>query len=332
MSANTKDMYVEANSDDENLRQVGDEMGMGEEDAVPQHVSRNIFKNAQRKFFDIEVVATPNQLKGNSVTWKVAPHLSRELKHNLATVNKKLAGDEHLQGDLRKCIPLGMQVVQHSNGFPFAMGIKVADMVDTNLHATGQCVWRVPANTGAMPVGLSVFEPNTPVTQWMYDKQRMCSLEDLARDVQYHPATAKGKNPVPEHYMVTVDSFAYNYMADELAAGKWEDQLDHIDVDHVLDPGRSRKVMVSKKIGDDVLAMIKPQLVEASAGFMNLDEFSVEIVRTDQHENFATPKGIAGMVIGDAVTEPRKVQSELMNTVCTFNVKVAFDYILLPGK
>jgi hypothetical protein len=323
------DLYVEANSDDESVpaAAVGAEVDMSE----LEHVPRSLFKKIQHKILDIEMTGTPNKLGGTTFTWRMAPHLARELKQNLAKVSRNMAGDEHLAGDLRKCIPLAMTVIQHTNSFPYAVGIKIKGMMDTNMHANGTCVWRVPANTRAMPVSVNVFEPATPINQYMYEKQRLCSLEDLAEDVRYVPASTKrGKDPLPEHYMVKVDSFAYDYMADELERGVWEDQYDiaHFDVDHVLNPGRNRMVMVTKQIGDDIIGAIKPQIVEASAGFINLDDMNVEIVRADGHEHFATPKGIAGMIIGDGITEPRKVQSDLMNTVCTYSVKVDFAYIL----
>ncbi len=188
------DAYVEVNSDVEtgaDASPVAGEMIGSELDEL-QHLHKDMFAKAQKALIDIDITASPAELQssGASNVWKLLPHLSKELKQNLALKNRNAASGDQLAGNLNRCIPLNLEIVQQKNSFPYPMGIKIPGMMDANLHRNGQCVWRVPPDTQTMMVGKAVFEPTNIVNKYMYNNYRMCTLEDLNNDVKFFAKTS----------------------------------------------------------------------------------------------------------------------------------------------
>ncbi len=328
MYKNDSATYVEHNSDSEGGEMIGEEADTLRSDVdMQQHLTRKMFSKVQQALIDIDISASPAQLAqtiGSNV-WRLANHLTKNLKANMGTRNRHLAAPEEMAGNLNRCIPLHLEVKMVKNTFPYFMGIKIPGMMDTNLHKNGACVYRVPPDTQTLKVKEAVFEPVNVVNKWNYDTYRRCTLEDLDRDVEFFKAEP-GKHDA--HAMVTVRSLAYKTLCDSLAEGCWQEEYDHFDIDAVENPGRSAKVQVTTKMGKQIKELLRPDVEEAAAGFINLEDFNVETVRADGIGAFDTPKGLHGELIGKGVASGSKLNTDRMQKACCFYIKAAFFYQL----
>ncbi len=328
---NDSGTYNEANSDSEGGA-GGEEGSMIGENLrsdidLQQHLSRKMFAKVQEALIDIDVHASPSQLAqtiGANV-WRLATHLTKNFKANIGTRNRNLATEDQLEGNLNRCIPLHLEVTMVKNSFPYFMGIKIPGMMDKNLHKNGACVYRVPPDTATMMVGEAVFEPVNTVNKYNYETYKRCTLEDLAKDVEFVKGEA-GKHDA--HALITVRSLAYQTLMDSLNDNCWQEEYEHFDIEAVENPGRSAKVQVTQKMGKQIVAILKPQVEEAAAGFINLEDFNVESVRADGYGTFDTPKGLHGELIGKGIASGSKLNIDRMQKACCFLVKARFHYQL----
>lgn len=290
-----------------------------------QHLTKDMFTQVQRTLMDIDVTASLAELEQNPslATWKLMPHLSKEFKQNLALKNRHLATGEELAGNLNRCIPLHLEILQQKNSFPVAMGIHVPGMMDKNLYKHGQCVYRVPPDTQTMLVGQNVFEPTNKITQWMYDNYRMCTVEDLETDIKHFAKTAK----VPAHATIAVGSLAHEALKENLAAGKWQSELEHIDVEEIFDPKMRHTVQVTPIMAKQIAGLLEPMIKETADSFINLEDFNVKIVRADGQANFAAPQGIHGELIGSNVTNAPKIVTDKLQTRYNVTIKAALYHV-----
>jgi hypothetical protein len=262
--------FVEVGSDDESLYVSQQQQAFPVAAEAPQqevaddlneHLTRDMFKNVQKKILDIEIVASPAELGQNKSTlkWRLPPALLKQMKHVVAIKNRDIADGEQLAGNLNRCIPLGLKIIQQQNTFPFAMGIRAPGvMMDDTLHANGSCLWRVPGLTNTMMVGEQAFSPVNIVNKYAYNNYRMCTVEDLAHDVTFPEGrAAKGRASV------NVNSLAYQTLVQSLTDGVWQEQVGELDLDRIFEPGRNLTVEVTDKIGRDIVNFLKPQVLNA---------------------------------------------------------------------
>lgn len=303
--------YVENNSDNE-LPLVGSEL-----DA---HMKTDDFSNVHVIDFDFEITASPAELAaGNVGKWKLMPHLSSELKQNLATKNRHLASGEDLAGNLDRFIPLDLKILQQKNSFPFAMGVKINGMMDKNLHRTGKCVYRVAPDTQTMVVGHSVFEPTNFFSRHLYEGYRACTLEDLENDVKFFPKTSKA----PAHAMVQVGSLAHEAVIKNLEEGRFQREVAKrlIDVDEIrYPPEHMHNVKITEGMGKGIVGLLKPGIEEAIASMINLENFEIEAVRADGHA-FNKPTGLHGQLVGSDLIDTGKVGNNVMQIRHTIYLK-----------
>jgi hypothetical protein len=309
---------------------AGDEMQPSVDIDTQQHLTPDMFVKAQEMIMDIEVVASPAQMEQNPNlrTWQLAPHILKELKQNLATVNRDRATEDQLAGNLSRCIPLHLEVQEKMNGFPYAMGIEIPGMMNKNLHKNGACVTRVPAHVGFTALGTpqAVFEPTNIVSAYMYENYKMCTVEDLANDIKFVKGTPKTK----AHAMVAVGSLAYASLKDNLEnPHNWADQRHEIDEALIEAPGRNTyAVQVTEAMGKDLHNLLREPIEKAASSFINLADFNVKFVRADGNSSFTAFKGINGELMADTAVNAPTYRSELMQRACTFYIKAKLVYIL----
>jgi hypothetical protein len=325
--------YIEGNSDDETNMQGALEYAGAEAEPkldMHEHLKRDMFQKAQSVVIDFDVIASPAELAQNrtKTEWKLSPHLSKEFKQNLALKNRNAASGDQLAGNLNRCIPLHMTVLQQKNEFPFPMGIQIPGMMDKNLHRHGQCVWRVAPNSQLIAVNENVFEPTNIVNAYMYDNYRLCTLEDLANDIKFVPKT----NKTPGYATVAVGSLAHSALQDNLKEMRedhpWATELPHFEVEDVFEPGRNPTVHVTERIGKDLLQLLHAPVKEAADSFINLDDFVVKLVRADETGDFLSPKGINGQLTSDAHVATDKLRTDVLQRSYSFSVKARLDYLL----
>ncbi len=311
--------YIEEenNSDGEEQQQqhVGD--SLPNQLAVQKHLSKDMFARPLRAIIDIDIIASPAELaqtEGSNV-WSLLPHLTKELKQNLALKNRDAAGAEHLAGNLARCIPLHLEILQQKNTFPYFMGIQVPGMLPKNLHRHGACVWRVPPETQTMLV----------VNQFMYQNMRKCSPEDLSNDVRFVAAT----KTTPKFANVTVGTLAYKTLLDSLSAGAWQEEYSRIDLDNIFEPSRTtHQVQVTAFMGEQIVELLKAPLEETVKSCINLEDFNITMHRADGHGAFDLPKGISGELVGKGTVSATKINTERLQKRYCFHIKAALDYQL----
>ena len=318
-------------SDDEEalLAQEAAFGGLGEEIDVHQHLTKDMFTKPQSVIIDFDMIASPAQadLSPEAATWKLAAHLSKQLKQNLALRNRHVAADGELAGNLHRCIPLGLRIIQQKNDFPFFMGIHVPGMMDVNLHKDGQAVWRVPPNTPTMKVKEQAFEPKNVVNQYIYANFRNCTPEDVDHAIKLHPARGK----TPAHAQILVGSLPHQLIKDNLEAGNWGTQLPYINVQQIFAPPAGvLHVQVTELMGNQVKELLKPEMEAAQEAMVNLDDFVVTFKRADGVQSFKSPKNMNGLLIG---SDSNGVKTDVVNStqlqkICTFHIKAELSFIL----
>jgi hypothetical protein len=295
-------------------------------DDLNEHLSREMFKNVQKKIIDIEVVASPSELAQTKQVykWRLPPALLKHMKYNTAIKNRDTADGEQLAGNLNRCIALGLKIIQQQNTFPYAMGIRAPGiMLDETLHAGGSCLWRVPGQTQTMMVGAEAFSPVNIVNKYAYSNYRMCTVEDLMHDVSFPEGrSAKGRAAI------SVNSLAYQTLVQSLGDRAWEDQLGELNLDQILEPGRNLTVEVTEKIGKDIVAFLKPQVEAAAGSFVNLSDLVFEIVRADAHPAYDSPKAMIGEVVSSGILDSKKIKADQLQTRSVFHVKAEFSFVL----
>lgn len=302
---------------------------IGEEVDVHQHLTKDMFTKPQSIIMDFDLVATPAELdlSPDKATWKLAPHLSKMLKQNLALRNRHIAGEDDLAGNLHRCIPLGLRIIQQKNDFPYFMGIHVPGMMDVNLHKDGQSVWRVPPNTPTMKVKEQAFEPSNIVNQYIYANFRNCTPEDVEHAIQVQPARGK----TPAHAQVLVGSLPHQLIKDNLAAGNWATELPLINVQQIFEPPAGQlRVQVTERMGTQIKELLKPEMEAAQQAMVNLNDFVVTFKRADGVASFKSPKNMNGLLIG---SNAKEINTEVVNTtqlqkMCTFHIKAEMSFIL----
>jgi hypothetical protein len=319
-SAAEQHSYEEVNSD------IDEPENLASDISVQEHLKPKNFVKAQEALIDIDITSTPTKLAqtiGSNV-WSILPSLTKELKQNMALKNRHLATGDDLAGNLNRCIPLHLEVLQQKNTFPYFMGIRIPGMMNATLSKDGQYVHRVPPDTPTMMVKENVFVPQNVVNQYMYKNYQLCTLEELASDITFVPKTSK--KPGTAH--VQVGSLAYETLLDNLANGAWQEELPHIEVEDIFEPGRNHTVQITEKMGRQLYSKLEGPLKEAAESFIDLNDFNAEIVRADGYEAFDSPKGIHGAIIGSEIVPSKKLQQTRMMTEACFHIKARLTYIL----
>jgi hypothetical protein len=295
---------------------------------VPRHLGSDVFSNVKKVWLDIDLVATPEELANGqkSTTWKLLPHLpGRHLKQNMATKDRHLAGDEDLAGDLRQCIPIEFKITEHSNSFPFPIGIQAPGMMPKTLHRHGACLWRVQPGTAPTMVGEKAFEPVNVIDEHMYENYAMCTLESLDADIALVPA--KGKQTVG-YGRIATNSVAYKTLITNLNRGAWAKEAQDMDMQTIYEaPERHvRSVEVPLKVAEDIRNTLRPIVEETIKRCVDLENMNFEIVRADGNPHFNSPQGFIGELVGVA---DNKLKSKKLMTTARFHVKGEFSFVLM---
>jgi hypothetical protein len=320
-----KPVYVEAGSDSEELAGVGNEAVAAD---PTQHVSRDMFTKVQTVFIDIDITATPVELANSKElnVWRLKDNITKAFKKNVAIKNRHLAGEEHLEGNLQRCLPLGFEIVRESNSFPYPMGIEVPGILSNNVHKHGVSVWRTPPHTPTLMVGQSVFDPAHITSVMDYTNYRMCTLEDLKADIRF--VEASKSTGAPAHATIAVGSLAHESLLMDLDKGLWQEERANLDIQTIYEPGNNHSVQVTKRMGEMLMKKLSEPIASVAESFINLEDFNVKIVRADAYGDFDSPKGIAGELIGGDKQLSSKLRTDVLQKKAHYSTKVKLDFIL----
>lgn len=291
--------------------------------AQKKHLDAEQFENAQEAIIDFDWMGSPVGFGQNDeqTIWQLAPELARHLKVNNRIKDRHLAGEDELAGNLKRVVPLSFEVMQQQNTFPFAVGLKMPGFMDANLHRNGACVWRVPCDTPTQQVGATAFKPNNIVTQYMYDNYKLCTLEELHEDCKKIAATGK----TAAKYSVAVGSLAFEALYENRNSKRWADQ--NLDIAAIEEPADD-SILVSERVGDDIIKLLEPPLKDVADSMLNFDEMTATMVRADGAPSFKMAKGIHGLLIGDQQVDGNAMENQLMTRNCSFHIKARIKYLL----
>lgn len=287
-----------------------------------QHLTRDMISGAQRIMLDIDLMASPEELAQGQVlsVIKLAPHVRKHLKQITTTKDRDKAGPEEMAGNLTRCIPLYLEIVEQCNSFPYAMGLKIPGMVAKTLHENGRSHWRVTADTPPMMVNRAAFEPSNFVTASMYQNYRMISPESLAEDIKHHPNDGIS--------IIRVHSLPYDSLVANLEAGHWP-QAD-IDFEAVFNAKERRHpiVHVPIAVGRDIEESLRTPVEEAAKAFINLEDFAFEVERADGEPAFDSPNKLHGELVGAEFGADQNLRERRLLKRCQFHVKAELTYCL----
>lgn len=278
------------------------------------HVTPRDFRKPLKLFVTFEVVGSPHELGQNPemARMMLTPEASKQFKQNMAMFNRHAAVGEDLAGNLKRVVPLDFIPTSCSNTFPYGMGLNIDGFLGRHIHRHGTHAWRIAANTPSTAINRSIFEPVNKVNAHMLQNMTLCTPEDLETDITFQ----KGRS------RILVGSLAYTILRDTIEDGAtWSDaDLQHVNVDHVLEPGRDMHVEISEKMGRDILNHAKPMLEASAAGFINAETWGATFERADGIRDFASPKNLVGDVVTSNTVTPTKISADLLHKRATATV------------
>lgn len=311
------------------VRTVVPEADMGPE----RHLSADDFNGVQKIIVDIDLMASPEELAMGTVSnkWSLLPHLQRLLKQNLATTKRHQATDDQLAGDLKLCLPLGFEILEHANSMPFPVQVRAPGMMNVNLHRHGAALWRVQPGTAPTMVNRHVFEPTDKVTAAVYRNHRMCTPADLDEDIRWFPGNSKGAKP---YGTVAVGTVAYDMLCDNLERGAWQSELPELDLDAIFSaPARhTRAVEVTETIAKQLRERLEPEVNALLERCLNLEDMQFTIERADGVSDFNSPKNFVGEMINSESGPIQGVAKQKLLQRQLFHVKGELSYLLTDGR
>lgn len=315
--------------DDEAEYLAGEDSYEGVESEMPvlksdgKHASVDMFENPQKITFDVNIVASPEQLAQGLVSnkWSLKDELLKRLKHNTALADRLNATEDDLKGDLRQCVPLAFEVVEHGNSFPYAMAFNVPGVMPLTISEHGAWVHRTAAKTPVGPTNGAVrFEPTNVIDRALLARSQQTTRGDLDNDVLLKK----------DYGMVKVNSPAYFKMVDALAAGEWPDvDLTPEEWNSIMDPEHHvREVHVPLQIASTLKQNLEGPINEFLKRCINLCDFEVAVERADGNPTFNSPKGYVGEQIGADIDPEDELPHEASNTCQQYHAKCTLSFCL----
>lgn len=320
---------------DENI-ETQEPIGVEEEPALifNPHVKPEQFRNKSQVILNISVTATPEQLEQGHVStvWTIPPSELKNLKQNMAKTNRHLATEADLLGDLKKCVPLEFQILRERNSFPYAMGIQATGLLAKSINQDGTFLWRVDPDTQPHMVGISVFEPTSPIDASLYSTARGATLRELDEAIKHHKGT-KGK---ADYATIAVGTLPYEMLCLNLEHGHWrEEGLTRKQLQRIFEPERyEQTVQVTPNIAATLKERLTGPLKDIHERCIDMEKFSVNIMRADGNPSFSSPQGLHLALpsgVGSKLDEKdggNLGQLRLKQT-CNFSVAAAMTFILL---
>lgn len=295
------------------------------EAGINEHTSLDSFGKPQTITFDIDVVGSPEQLAAGTVlnTWSLKEELLKHLKQNVATTDRLNAGDEHLQGDLRQCVPLAFEVVEHGNSFPFAMAFNVPGLMPKTISAHGAWAHRTAAKTQVIPLNGAVkFEPTNVIDRALLAKSQQNTLSDIDNDVTLQK----------DFGIIKVNSPAYFKMTDALEAGEWSDVSSRMSDEEymsIVEPAKhARVVQVPLVIAQTLRENLASSVDEFQKRCINLVDFQIVTDRADGIADFNSTERFVGEQVGADLDSESELPTAATNTTQQYHAKCTLAFCL----
>lgn len=294
-----------------------------------QHVLPEMYRKPLSVIMDISFKASPEELAAGLVDcdWRLADHLPKYLKQNVATKNRSQASDDQLKGDLRRAVPIQLEILRDHNTMPFPMHITAPGMSNVSMSRDGTSLWYTEAKTQSQPVKEFVFVPESVIDKYMVLNNLTMTPEDLKNDITL--VEAKGKKP--GYGTVAIQSPAYEKLVTNLDAGKWQEEVDDELYNSITKPTRRQTVVevpyeVAKTLYENMEAPIK----DFTDRCVDLENFYVRAERADGMP-WNSRNGLVGETVGSNMDPDHALPSEALTTRQVYHVKARLTYSLMGG-
>ena len=281
---------------------VTDETVDGElaEVGVAKHVDESLFANRQTIDLDIDFVGSPEEFTAGtaSTVWSPAAQVMKHFKVNTATINRHLADEKDLKGNLKRAVVFQVEVLQQKNTLPFAVGLVNSEMLPKNVHRHGAVLHRI-VPTQLMTVGQKVFEPTNIIDKEQMDSARINRPEDVEASITVYPASKSGK----AYATVAKNTMAYKTLLHNLGLGKWqEEKLTRAQLASIIEPAADvRRVQVTEKMGTQLKKTLMDKAHADIARMVDLEKLEFRLVRADGYSEFSNASALEGELVGSVL-------------------------------
>jgi len=320
-----EDEYAYDDAGDEYYYEDEEDIGalaIGAKEGEGEHLTSNMFKKVQTTRFTVMIQGSPEDLESGAAlkTYKLGPEIMKHFKQNMAKINRDIASGDELKGDLKRVIPLHLEVEDVTNSYPFQMGLRVNGIVPTTLTKFGRYVVSVPADTPFTVMERAVFEPKHIVDQYMYKDSQMASINDIRAAVDHKDG----------YSTIAVPSLPFEVLCLNIERGNFPNISEEAAMD-ILEPGRRRLVEVPTEIAKTIEESLKKPCENIERRFMNLENLVCEAVRADGQESFASFQNLHNEIVGSDVDPDRTLPSYRLSKNCQFVVTMRLKYKLLEN-
>lgn len=293
-----------------------------------RHVKVENFDRPITIAFDIDVVGSPAQLAAGHVSneWSLKKELLKRMRHNNALRNRLHATEEELEGDLRMCIPLQFEVIEHGNSQPFAQGFDVPGVMPLTFSQHGAWAHRTAAKCAVTPIREGVkMEPVNIIDRALMHDSHGTTLSDISNDIQ--------KNEKRGYASIVVGTPAYYKLQDAVDDGTYDhlfpNGLDDDQYQAIMDPPMHRKTIevplaVANQLQDDISQPINDFMSRC----IDLNNFVIRVVRADGQSEFDSPIGYVGEQVSADMDAEDQLSHEAANTVGQYHAKCLMTFAL----
>jgi hypothetical protein len=316
-------------SGDEINEEVEQEVPIEGEVTIPTHISAEKFQGRVTRLFNVSFTGTPEEFSQNKAKteWSMASNLPRYLKHNLAEVDRDIAGDEHLYGSLKRVVPVGLKVKGFRNSGPHPYGINIDKLMPQVFGSTGAALWVVPADVAYTVTDQSIFEPTHYIDKDILETMQVCTFDDLKNDIRVENSS-KGK---AGYGVIATGTLAHRRMMDLLETGMWSDVISDEKYAQLHNtPDHCRTVDVPVKVAVELRKDLEEPLKNLEKRCMNLEELVVRLTREDGTPHFNSPEAMHGQLVGSDIDPSHKFGQDRLNQICNVTVLLELTYGALP--
>lgn len=220
--------------------------------------------------------------------WRPSAARLRDLKQIKSTMGRDKPQDKDLIGDLSRCIPLKMEVVEYGSGAPAWLAANIHGMVRSKITEKGKYTWVFPPAHGQAyhkTVNECITKPNNIFDRVMYKTWKKCDHNTLKEEIKYDD-----KDGVA---IVRTDGVVYEVLRDNMLEGTWE----NLPVNEILEAVENhgvRRIEIPMDVAQHIEEWIKPRLDNIDKAFVNWNDFNVEFFRADGATNWADTRGLVG--------------------------------------
>lgn len=305
---------------------VAGEYSGGEAEETGKHMNAALLKNHQQLFLDVDVDASAEELAANPklAEFHVKEEVHRHFKENLSDKDRGNATDDKLVGNVRTIVPLNLEVVEHQNTLPYKMKLSSnKHFVGKTIHRSGNAIWTVMPGTTPTPVGRTVFEPANIFDERMYNKARMCTMEDIDEDIKMTNATKARAG----FSTVATGTAAHERLKKGLDNGEWRKiRLTEAEMVEIFEPPRhARTINVPLALGEALKADLRSDLQEVIDRCINLEDFVFKLERADGSK-FNSPQKLHGALVGSDIDEGQNVPNVLLQQNARCHVRLLFTF------